>query len=31
MNGFLVALNSFGAQELIMLTLQDADSPFFMQ
>jgi hypothetical protein len=29
MNSFLAALNSFGAQRLIMLTLQDADSSFF--
>jgi hypothetical protein len=28
-NGFVVALNSCGAQRLILLTLQDADSPFF--
>jgi len=29
MNGFVIALNSCGAQKLILLTLHDADSPFF--
>jgi hypothetical protein len=29
MNSFLVALSYFGAQRLIMLTFQDADSSFF--
>jgi alpha-D-ribose 1-methylphosphonate 5-triphosphate synthase subunit PhnH len=29
MNGFVVALHSCSEQRLILLTLQDADSPFF--
>jgi hypothetical protein len=29
MNGSVVAFNYCGAQKLILLTLQDADSPFF--